>query len=208
MTTITYEEFERVNLRSGTIRPLHNLVQIRGYVIKLSHRMVKRKRMSFLAQEAAARIKGSSIVALASIIDWSRLRKIMGKLDRTNYGPKGYEAIKMLKALILQNWYSLSDTKLEEALRVRLDFMVITELSEVPDSTTICRFRNKLIQEKVMEKILKEINNELEQKGLKIKESKGAILDATIIASCSRPHKRLETIAVDREEEVVHEVIT
>jgi len=176
-------------------------------VIKLSHRMVKRKRMSFLAQEAAARIKGSTIVALASIIDWSRLRKIMGKLDRTNYGPKGYEAIKMLKALILQNWYSLSDTELEEALRVRLDFMVITELSEVPDSTTICRFRNKLIQEKVMEKILKEINNELEQKGLKIKESKGAILDATIIASCSRPHKRLETIAVDREEEVVHEVI-
>lgn len=163
-------------------------------------------RMSFLAQEAATRLKGSAIVELARIIDWGRLEKLMGKLGRTNYGPKGYDTIKMLKGLILQNWYSLSDRELEEALRVRLDFMVITGLSEVPDATTICRFRNTLIQEKVMDKLLKELNKQLEERGLKVKESKGAILDATIIESCSRPNKRLETVAVDREEERVYEV--
>ena len=162
--------------------------------------------MSFLAYEAAERLKDSAILELSRIIDWSRFERIMGRLGRTNYGPKGYNTIKMLKALILQNWYSLSDNELEEALRVRLDFMVITGLSEVPDSTTICRFRNTLIQEKVMDKLLKELNKQLENRGLKVKESKGAILDATIIESCNRPNKRLETIAVDREEEQVYEV--
>lgn len=112
----------------------------------------------------------------------------------------------MLKALILQNWYNLSDCELEEALSVRLDFMVATGLLEVPDSTTICRFRNALIQENLMKKLLKELNRQLEGRGLKIKESRGAILDATIIESCSRPNKMLETVAIDREEGVTYEV--
>ena len=30
----------------------------------------------------------------------------------------------MFKALLLQSWHSLSDPKLEEALRVRIDFML------------------------------------------------------------------------------------
>lgn len=53
----------------------------------------------------------------------------------------------MFKALLLQSWHSLSDPELEEALRVRIDFMLFTGMgieNEVPDETTICRFRNKL----------------------------------------------------------------
>lgn len=162
--------------------------------------------MSFLEQEAAARLQNSAILSLAQLIDWSKLERQMGRLGRTNYGPKGYNSLKMLKSLILQNWYSLSDNELEEALRVRLDFMVVTGLDEVPDATTICRFRNTLIKEGLLDKLLKEINDQLEGRGLKVKESRGAILDATIITSCSRPNKMLETISVDREEGEIYEV--
>ena len=46
-------------------------------------------------------------------------------------------------------------------------------------------------------------NRQLEEGGLKVKESQGAILDATIIESAARPRRELEAIAVDREEEAV-----
>jgi IS5 family transposase len=163
--------------------------------------------MSFLEQEAIIRLKGNAIIGIYGAINWSRFSKIIGRLGRSNYGPSGYDLEKMLKALILQSWYSLSDCELEEALSVRLDFMVATGLIEVPDSTTICRFRKALIEKDLMKKLLKELNRQLEEMGLKVKESRGAILDATIIESCSRPNKTFETVAVDREEdEATYEV--
>ena len=56
----------------------------------------------------------------------------------------------MFKAVLLGQWYSLSDPELEEALTVRLDFMMFTDLeSNVPDETTLCRFRNLLIKKVV-----------------------------------------------------------
>ena len=42
---------------------------------------------------------------------------------------------------------------------------------------------------------------------MKVRESKGAILDATVIISASRPKRELEGIAIDRsEEETVYTV--
>ncbi|PJA35385.1 MAG: hypothetical protein CO186_06070 [Zetaproteobacteria bacterium CG_4_9_14_3_um_filter_49_83] len=38
-------------------------------------------------------------------------------------GVKPYDLVKMFRAMILQAWHSLSDPKMEEALKVRLDFM-------------------------------------------------------------------------------------
>ncbi len=55
------------------------------------------------------------MIGVFKIIDWTNLEVTMGKLGRTKYGPKGYSPKAMLKALILQNWYNLSDTELEEA---------------------------------------------------------------------------------------------
>jgi IS5 family transposase len=101
----------------------------------------------------------------------------------------------MFKAILLGQWYSLSDNELEEALKVRLDFMLFTgfELTdEIPDGTTLCRFRNKLIEKKRLKKLLKEVNNQLEQMGIKVKECEGAVIDATIIESSARPKTVIE----------------
>ena len=55
----------------------------------------------------------------------------------------------MFKILLLQRWYTLSDVAVEEALCDRLSFDRFTGLSldhdEVPDATTICRFRQSLV---------------------------------------------------------------
>ena len=54
----------------------------------------------------------------------------------------------------------------------------------------ICKFRNKLIKQGKYDKLLKEINNQLEEMGLKIKEAKEAIVDATIVRSAARPNRK------------------
>lgn len=163
--------------------------------------------MSFLVCEAVQRLKKSSLIQLNQVINWEPLRQKMGNLGRSGYGPDAYDPLKRLKALVLQAWHSLSDEALEEALRVRLDFMVITELTEVPDATTICRFRNLLIKQGLMGALLDEVNRQLDVKGVKVKESQGAILDATVITSAARPKRELKAVAVDRQEEEVTYVV-
>jgi IS5 family transposase len=98
----------------------------------------------------------------------------------------------------------LSDGELEEALRIRLDFMVMTGLEEVPDATTVCRFRNKLMELNLFEPIFESINHQLERDGIKVEKASGAIVDATIITSAARPRKEIEAIAVDRCEDTTH----
>ena len=127
----------------------------------------------------------------------------VGSLERSGFGPIGYPFVKMIKAILLQQWYHLSDPELEEALRVRIDFMVFTEFEgDIPDETTLCRFRNKLI-EKGSDKILfQEVNKQLEHLDLKVKPCDGAIIDATIISSASRPRRMADTVIEDRSEPV------
>lgn len=164
--------------------------------------------MSFLGSEAQVRIKDSPLLKLRELIEWNKVVKEIGTLGRSGYGPTGYDPLKLLKALILQAWHSLSDVGLEEALRVRLDFMLFTGFDqEVPDATTLCRFRNLLTTRHLWEKILRSINTSLEDKGLKVTASHGAIVDATIIESAARPRKSLEAIVEDRLEEEGKETV-
>ena len=55
----------------------------------------------------------------------------------------------MFKILLLQRWYNLSDEALESALYDRISFARFAGLSledDVPDATTICRFRSSLAE--------------------------------------------------------------
>jgi IS5 family transposase len=157
---------------------------------------------SFLKLAAEELVRGSRLLKINEIIDWRQLRLILKKIDRSGLGLSGYDTLKLLKGLILQAWHSLSDVDLEESLRVRLDFLLFTDFDEeVPDSTTICRFRNLLISRGLLEKALKNINRQLEEKNLKVKPTAGAIVDATIIESAAAPRQTIEAIPIDREEE-------
>ena len=48
----------------------------------------------------------------------------------------------------------------------------------VPDSTTVCRFRNILVEADLYDTLLEEFNRQLEAKGIIVK--RGAIIDASI----------------------------
>lgn len=163
--------------------------------------------MSFFMLGADKKLKkNNKLVKLNLLMDWTKIKKHLKGIHKNDInskgGPRAYDSLKMFKAILLGQWHTLSDTELEEALSVRIDFMLFTgfELDDdIPDSTTLCRFRNILIHQGLDKKLFKEINSQLEQLGLKLKEAKGAVVDATIIESAARPRKTI-SIEEDREE--------
>jgi len=100
------------------------------------------------------------LLKLDQLISWSQVEKYLktSKL-RSDLGRAGYNELLLLlfKRLLLGEWYSLSDGALEEALKVRIDFMLFVNLrvtAPIPDETTICRFRNLLVNHKLYESYL------------------------------------------------------
>lgn len=168
---------------------------------------------SFFSLDAKRRIGDKNqLMKMSELINWGRIdykvRRINKNLsDGKTAGVVPYDSVAMFKAILLQNWHSLSDAGLEEALNVRIDFMLFCgfDISDtIPDETTICRFRNKLIKANLLEKLFKEINSQLEDLNLKVKKADMAIVDATIIESSCRPKSKIiEEVVEDRKEEEV-----
>ena len=138
-------------------------------------------------------------------IDWKPVEKILRKKYRkvaSADGRPAYPPVPMFKLLLLQRWYGLSDPGLEDALYDRISFIRFSGFSlgsTLPDHSTICRFRNALMELGIYEKLFGEINRQIESHGLLVKE--GAIVDATIVESSRRPRKVIEVIPEDRNEE-------
>ena len=99
-----------------------------------------------------------------------------------------------LRTYLVQNFFSLSDEGCEDAvydsLAVRKFVGISVNETDIPDKSTICRFRNLLIEHNIQQKIfdhplvwaLHKLVNSLTDKGLIMK--KGTIVDSTII-ECS-----------------------
>ncbi len=110
--------------------------------------------MSFGTLELTQRLKRDSVLMkIDGLIEWAGLRpRFVGLYKRELSHGGGQEALDGL--LIVQSdpalgqWHSLSDAALEQALYVRIDFLQFCGLSlsdEIPDETTLCRFRNRLV---------------------------------------------------------------
>lgn len=99
---------------------------------------------------------------------------------------------RMLRMYFLQQWYSLSDEGLEDAIydsQALRDFIGI-DLSreQVPDATTLLKFRRKLEDHQLTRAIFEHVSAHLGQRGLLMRE--GTLVDATIIAAPRRPRTR------------------
>jgi len=102
--------------------------------------------------------------------------------------------------LFVQYLYNLSDPELEDQLYDRLSFQRFLGLDfskHIPDFTSLWRFKERLVEMKLMDELFESILSSLEAKGLLIK--KGTAVDATIIESTNRPlskekRKELKTV--------------
>ncbi|MGQ3020134.1 transposase, partial [Aliihoeflea sp.] len=59
---------------------------------------------------------------LAGEVKWDRFEKLLGCLKPDGAGRPPFDPLMMLKALLLQQWYRLSDAELEEAINDRVSF--------------------------------------------------------------------------------------
>lgn len=86
----------------------------------------------------------------------------------------------MIRLLVLQQWYGLSDPELERKATDRISFRHFLGYPEtIPDRSTIWLFRERLAQTGKDAAIWDEFQRQLEAKGLMIK--RGVIQDATFI---------------------------
>jgi IS5 family transposase len=92
----------------------------------------------------------------------------------------------MLRIHLLQQWYALSDSVMEEALHeiasMRL-FARLSGLDAIPDETTILNFRRSMETHGLAAKMLEAVNAHLARKGQSLRA--GTIVDATIISAPS-----------------------
>lgn len=90
----------------------------------------------------------------------------------------------LLRVMILQHLHGLSDPQAEEQLQDRLSFQKFVQLDAhetVPDETTICRFRQRLIQRGLHAELLVLLNAQLEARGYIVKRV--TLVDATLVES-------------------------
>lgn len=134
-----------------------------------------------------------------ALVRWNRVSYRLKKiLNRSGLGPTGYEPLQLFKALLLQNLYGLSDPQMEEMLYDRIsfrDFCGIGMSGEIPDETTLCRFRAALKGK--TEGLFKLVLQDIESQGILIKS--GTIVDATVITSGVTPPRGGEVSEKDPE---------
>jgi len=102
-------------------------------------------------------------------------------------GRPPYPLATMLRIHLLQQWYSLSDPAMEEALievPTMRRFAGIDLISDrIPDETTILTFRHLLEKHGLGEQIFETVNAHLSARGMSMRQ--GTIVDATLIAAPS-----------------------
>ena len=124
---------------------------------------------------------------IEALIDWSAVSGLLSPL-RSDLGAPGYPALTLLRSLLLQQWYGLSDPGLEEALADRLSFRRFVGLGldeAVPDHSTLWRFREALGDKGLAGPVFEEINRQLAVKGMLVKQ--GTLIDATLVAAQAAP---------------------
>ena len=113
---------------------------------------------------------------------------IVAGIYASREGGLAYPLLTYVKLLLLQQWYGLSDEGLEAAVDDRLSFRRFAgiPLSEsVPDHSSVWRFREELARRGLAERLLAEVNRQLDAKGLILR--RGTLIDATILEAAVRP---------------------
>lgn len=132
----------------------------------------------------------SRLQRIDALIYWKPVAALVAPIYSAPSGRPSYPPLVMIKAMILAQWYNLSDPELEEALADRLSFRRFCGLSldeQTPDHVTIWRFRKELSQRHLAEALLSEVNRQLDGRGLMVKS--GSLLDATLVKAQARPPK-------------------
>ena len=125
---------------------------------------------------------GNRLGEIKKLIDWKRFDQIIETIrkNKTSLGGRpNKDNILMLKILVLQKWFSLSDEQTEYQILDRVSFQDFLDISYtgVPDFSTVWRFRDQIRLENIEEAIWSELQNQILLLGFEV--NKGHIQDAS-----------------------------
>jgi len=128
------------------------------------------------------------------VIEKLLIEKSIYKPNKGKQGRPSIPARILIGALFLQSWYGLSDPMTEELIHDRISFRKFLDIKDsdtIPDETTICKFRNALIKNNILESIFLEVKRSMIERNLILNE--GTLVDATLIHSSEPKRKKDST---------------
>src|SRR5271157_2805195 len=156
---------------------------------------------TFGLNEAYKRVQksGDRLSEFDTLIEWDAFRPILEDLynNKTSQGGRpNVDPVVMVKLLVIQSLYNLSDPELERQVADRISFRKFIGFStDVPDFSTVWLFRERLIDTGKDKEIWELYQAQLEIKGLHIE--KGVLQDATFITA--DPGNRSSNISCGKE---------
>ena len=140
----------------------------------------------FLHQEyAAIAARGDPLSEIKDLIDWELFRPRLSTLyesDSDQGGRPHTDVIVLMKLLVLQQWYGLSDYELERQAGDRISFRHFLGFpATIPDRSTIWVFKNRLVHAGMIDELWTDFQQQIDARGLKIR--RGVIQDATFITA-------------------------
>lgn len=128
---------------------------------------------------------------MEAVVPWKKWVEIIKPYYPDNkLGRKAIDIETMLRMLMLQSWFNLSDEGVEDAIYDILPIRAFMGIgmdanAQVPDATTLCKFRKRLNDNGLQAQLFAEVQEILDREGKRV--TGGTIVDATIIeASSSR----------------------
>lgn len=122
---------------------------------------------------------GDRLKPINALIDWEKFRTFLDR-KRDGAGRPPYDSVLMLKMLVLQRFYSISDQEIEYQACNRLDFQRFLGFpNNIPDYSTIWLFREFLAEANLTDLIWDELEVQMKAKGITFSE--GKVQDATFI---------------------------
>lgn len=133
-----------------------------------------------------AKFRCQILDAMEEIIPWSYwVEMIRPYYFNNKRGRKPIGVETMLRMYLMQIWFNLSDEGIEDSIydsyAMRTFMHIDFNEQQVPDATTLLKFRHILEKDKIGEKIFSDVNNRLDKAGLIMHG--GTVVDAGLIAA-------------------------
>jgi len=145
---------------------------------------IQNKLFDGVAMSQAGRRTTEFLDRVEKLIPWGEIIAAVSHEDapRKNGGAPGYPHKVLVRCMLLQQWYGLSDPQMEEQLRDRLSFRRFVGLGfdeAIPDETTVCLYRKGLVEVGAWDTLFAVVNRHLDGLGVLVKQ--GTLVDATIL---------------------------
>ncbi len=144
---------------------------------------------------------GDPLEVLAKVVDFkifrAPLEAALGYSDGSKGGRPAYDAVAMLKVLILAARHTVSDERMEFLIRDRLSWLRFLGFdlgAPTPDRNTIWTFRERLVRAGAMDKLFAAFDGELRRCGYLAMG--GQIVDATLVSAPKQRHRDDEKRAI------------